>query len=415
MTTKVRKAVILGVKLLVAGVLLAWVISQVHWDDYVQTADGKMYAVVGKPDPMAKQVKVVEVQKWQPWKRSEVDRSVSSFEFAGTKNENLPADQKPVTFEQVKRRGMHSALDQMNTWLLLLACAGFLCSVLIIAVRWWLLLGLQDVRIKLWQAVRLTFLGQFFNYFLPGSVGGDVVKAYYVSKHTHRKASVWVSVFVDRALGLVEVVVLGGVMVSVVLKTGLGSWTDMRRPALVLGVAAAAILAAMTFLFSSRLRRILHLQKLYQRLPIAHHVAAVGDAVRLYRARMGGVAKAIALTFGGQIISISSVACIGMSLHLDTPWYTYFAYVPVIYILTAIPITPGAVGVAEALYTKAFYLASPSGVIVLALLARLVPMFWSLPGAIVYITGPKLPKAKDMEAELNAEEVNPQITQINAD
>ena len=412
MTTKVRKAVVLSVKLLVAVALLGWVISQVHWDDYVQTAGGKMYAVVGHPDPMSKQIEVIQGPLW---KRVQVIAPVSDFDFAAKKSGVLPEGQKPVTFGQVERLGVHSALSRMNVTLLLLACMGFLCSVLIIAVRWWLLLGLQDVRVKLWEAVRLTFLGQFFNYFLPGSVGGDLVKAYYVSKHTHRKASVWVSVFVDRALGFVEVVVLGSVMVVVVLNTGLGTWADMRRPALVLGLAAAGIVAALTFLFSSRLRRILHLQKLYQRLPIAHHISAVGDAVRLYRERMGGVVKAIALTFGGQIISISSVACIGMSLHLDTPWYTYFAYVPVIYILTAIPITPGAVGVAEALYTKAFYLANPSGVIVLALLARLIPMFWGLPGAVVYVTGPKLPKAKEMEAELNAEETNPQISQINAD
>ena len=101
---------------------------------------------------------------------------------------------------------------------------------------------------------------------------------------------------------------------------------------------------------------------------------------------------------------IGSIALIGLSLNMDAPWYAYFVYVPVIFIIAAVPITPGAVGLTELLYQMAFAEGcNPSKVIVLALLARLIPMFWGLPGAVVAVTGTKLPKAKDMEAALQVE------------
>ena len=41
-----------------------------------------------------------------------------------------------------------------------------------------------------------------------------------------------------------------------------------------------------------------------------------------------------------------------------------------------------------------------------ALLARIVPMLWGIPGALVAISGPKLPQAETLEAELGIEQTN---------
>ncbi|MCJ7543925.1 MAG: hypothetical protein MUP47_05060, partial [Phycisphaerae bacterium] len=43
---------------------------------------------------------------------------------------------------------------------------------------------------------------------------------------------------------------------------------------------------------------------------------------------------------------------------------------------------------------------SVSQVVALALLVRLMPMFWSLPGAVVAVTGAKVPPSGDIQAEL---------------
>src|SRR4051812_43942172 len=51
-------------------------------------------------------------------------------------------------------------------------------------VRWQFLLRAQSFDLRWSRTFQLTFVGNFFNIALPGSVSGDVVKAYYVSKET---------------------------------------------------------------------------------------------------------------------------------------------------------------------------------------------------------------------------------------
>ena len=47
---------------------------------------------------------------------------------------------------------------------------------------------------------------QFFNAFLLGSTGGDLLKAYYAARETHhKKTEAVVTVFVDRIIGLFSV------------------------------------------------------------------------------------------------------------------------------------------------------------------------------------------------------------------
>ena len=346
MKNRRNKALLLVVKCAVALALLAWVFSKVQLHDSVQvTPEGSEYA----------------------------------------------------------RLGLLSIAGRLNWWLLGLAAAGFALSLLIVAVRWWLLLRIQRIRIRLWEAVRLTFLGQFFNAVVPGVVGGDLVKAYYVSKHTPKKGAVVLSVFVDRVMGLTELTVMAAAMIVIVLVGGIEQFGRIRIAAVSMLVVFLVVVAILALLLSRGLRRRLRLQKLYQRLPLAHHIAAAGDAAVLYRRRLKWLLRAVLITFGAHIVWVGSIALVGTSLSLQVPWYSYFLYVPLIYIIGAVPLTPGGVGIIENFYL--IFLVSPpavgvSEVFALSVLARLIPMVWGLPGAAVAVTGPKLPKTEAIQAEL---------------
>src|SRR5262245_24921429 len=47
--------------------------------------------------------------------------------------------------------------------------------------RWYLLVRAVDLPFTLWNAFRLGMVGTFYNTFLPGSIGGDIVKAYFIA------------------------------------------------------------------------------------------------------------------------------------------------------------------------------------------------------------------------------------------
>jgi uncharacterized protein (TIRG00374 family) len=389
MNRTARKTLILLAKAGIAIVLLAWVLGKVHWRDYVQVrADGRTYPVLADLGGLGK-APAIRIAAGPAWSSRPEVRPAGDF---------VP---RPGGVEVV-RPGFVTSLCRINVPLAALGALGFGASVVLTAMRWWILLKIQGIHIRPWESVRLTFLGQFFNAVVPGTVGGDLVKAYYVAKHTHKAAAVLVSVFVDRLFGLVGLAMVAAVMLAVVLATGIETFQRVRLPVTCVGVVLAAVAALLAFLFSGRFRRALRLERLYQRLPVARHFVAAGDAVQLYRRRLGSMTGTVLLTFAAHLGFVGFVALTGLSLSLPTAWYNYFVYVPLVYIIGSVPLTPGGVGWIENWYVKFFQTATcgASAIMVLALLARLIPVLWGLPGAVVAVTGSKVPAVDSMQAEL---------------
>ena len=395
MKHKYRNSLLIGMKIIIAMVLLAWVLGKVYWRDYVQSGTGESYAVICEKSVAGRvEYEVATGMLW--WRGSE---TISQSELH-------PLDVKSGKYV---RMGFASSIRSANIALLITATFGILIGLLIVTVRWWLLLGIQGINVRLWEVIRLSFLGQFFNYIVPGTVGGDLVKAYYVSKHVpDKKAAVLVSVFIDRVLGFTALAMMAAVVIVVVLVARLRSFTEMRRSVFVIIAVIAAISLMLIFLLSGRFRRILHLQKLYRRFSIAHHISAMGDAVGLYRKNLKLLCKAVVLSMTTHVFFIGSIALIGISLSLPVPWFIYFVFVPLICIAGVVPLTPGGVGLIEGLYV-AFFVSATCGaseVLVLALLVRFLPMVWALPGIVVAVTGPKLPSKRTLQTELDIEQIS---------
>jgi uncharacterized membrane protein YbhN (UPF0104 family) len=92
--------------------------------------------------------------------------------------------------------------------LLLMGLALFVC-----VIRWRIVLEAQGLHLPLGRATRISLVAQFFNSFLLGSTGGDLIKAYYAARETHHKKTEAVTtVFVDRLVGLWAMLLFAGLM-----------------------------------------------------------------------------------------------------------------------------------------------------------------------------------------------------------
>src|SRR2546430_5831995 len=77
------------------------------------------------------------------------------------------------------------------------------------AFRWHVLLKVQKIRLSLPRLSGLFFIGMFYNQFLPGGTGGDIIKSYYLLKETPaKKAGALLAVVFDRFIGLVALVAI---------------------------------------------------------------------------------------------------------------------------------------------------------------------------------------------------------------
>jgi uncharacterized protein (TIRG00374 family) len=94
-------------------------------------------------------------------------------------------------------------------WLIPFAFGTVFLLILINNYRWQLLLEGQSIPTHVKQTLPLTFIGLFFNLAMPGSVGGDVMKAYFIAKEQPgTKLRAATTVLMDRIVGLYAMSVL---------------------------------------------------------------------------------------------------------------------------------------------------------------------------------------------------------------
>src|SRR5690606_385583 len=85
-------------------------------------------------------------------------------------------------FSKVEPRDLHQALLQSNPLFLILAFIAYSCSVVIGSSRLNGFFGGVGLRLSERYNFKLYLLGLFYNLFLPGGVGGDGYKVYFLRR-----------------------------------------------------------------------------------------------------------------------------------------------------------------------------------------------------------------------------------------
>ena len=305
--------------------------------------------------------------------------------------------------------GFFDLLAEADASLLLLGLLLAAVSIPVSAYRWWGLLRAAAVPMPYLRTLRLTYVGNFFNYCIPvGSTGGDVVKAWYAGRGhgrgTGKKTAVWLSVFVDRCSGLFGLLVLAALV-------GLTQLGDPQIRPLVGGVGAAvAAGVAAVFVYGwGPSFRLLGLRRL-ESLP---GVGGVFAAAQVYRDRkMRPVARAIALTLVVHGLLTASAACAGLALGLGehTTLGRLLVVLPLCIASAAVPLTYQGLGVMEALAisTLAAGDAADNGIVGMLLFLRGYQLSSGLVGAALLLASPvKDAPGEDAPGEDAPEEGSP--------
>jgi hypothetical protein len=200
-----------------------------------------------------------------------------------------------------------------NRELLFAALAIFPITYLLTGLRWHLLLKAVDINVGIARAFVINMVGAFYNTFLPGSTGGDVVKAVYAAKlaPNHRTRAV-MTVLIDRIIGLLGLVILGGSMAAYIALSPHVPNDPVARRCAQVAVGALAILAAtvmgLIVLFTPSIRRFTGFDFVLARLPakVRERVEKALHTLELYRRRPGVVLAALLITFPVHITVIAS-------------------------------------------------------------------------------------------------------------
>jgi uncharacterized protein (TIRG00374 family) len=281
-------------------------------------------------------------------------------------------------------------------------CGGI--PALLGVIRWRWILHVQGLEVRFPRLFSITFIGLFFNAFMLGSTGGDVVKAWYVAHETHhKKAESVATVVVDRLIGLLALFIIALVMMGIYYKRVFEDpkllWFAVATLAVVLATVAITIVG----LWRGLADKFPRLRAWLQRLPRYDMLRRLVEAYRVYASHPVVLTKTMLISFAVHFFSMLSIVCIGYGLGIrSAKLIDYFLYLPIINSVTAVPITISGFGLREGMYMKMFAevgVAEPAA-LVMSLLGYLAALFWSIVGGGFFLTHRKeLPQAEQMSKE----------------
>lgn len=296
------------------------------------------------------------------------------------------------------RQALLAALSNVNYAYLALALALFILAIISNAVKWQILLRAQGVPVPLTPITNLTFVGAFFNNFLPANVGGDVVRGIFLARYIERNADAAVSVVVDKVIGLLAfmftAVVAAFVAVWLVTQDQRGLADNEAIVQNLTQIEVAAVLGTLiiaggfAIMLSQRLRafggRVFDIKLLAPLAPIYHQLSNAFGAYRYqYKALLLAFVVGLLNPILTGLVDIAIVAAMGENIN---PVYIFLLN-PIIAVALILPVSIGGLGTGSGLYIFFYGLVGVTQPIAfaLSLFKQLIIYLGSLPGGLLWL------------------------------
>ena len=215
-----------------------------------------------------------------------------------------------------------------------------------VAVRWNLVIVAMDRVCAVARLVRYTFIGIFFNLLYPTALGGDVVRGFFLHRHGASRYVAVGSVFLDRFLG---VSAMGCMAVFFLLLAG--DIVGDRVARLSIQALPFVCLAVALLLFWKR-----------DEAPAADDGRSLIKRLMRTRALLASqfaankrrFTCAFLLSFAIQLISIGGIFLAARSLGCREPFTSFAVFLPLVSLLSMLPVSIGGFGVREGAFVYFF-------------------------------------------------------------
>jgi len=295
---------------------------------------------------------------------------------------------------------------------LFLAAAVAIVGLLITFLRWHLLVRAIDIPFSRYSAIRLGLAGYYFNTFLPGSIGGDIVKGYAIARDPGRRTRALTTIAMDRVIGLWALILFVAILGSIfwILQDPI-----VHNPKLMAIVifsmvfvgVSTTIWILLTFLpdaVAARFAdRIAGIKK------IGGPLAELWRACWMYHKQWRAVLIAVLMSLAGHTcwvfvfdLSVRTFETPNSEADVGT-LQEHMVIVPVGMTVSAVIPVPGGIGVGDAAYGKLYEMMGKEREYGIAGCMSQRVIFWCL-GFIGYIIYTRMPERVDSEEPLGEKE-----------
>lgn len=219
----------------------------------------------------------------------------------------------------------------------------YMVAAYISSLRWNLLIP-QDMKTN--RLFSLYMIGSFFNHCLPGIIGGDAVKAYYLSKELKVKEAdssrkqektedpsltiAIASVFMDRYIGFSALLT-----VSIIAFPFGAQYLSETPVKLLMPVLLVVFILSSVVVFKFRIGdRFRFLSKVY-------------EYFHMYTKKREALLKAFVYSLFIQLLGIISIYILSKGIALYIPFLFLLIFVPIIILISFIPVSISGIGLRE--------------------------------------------------------------------
>jgi uncharacterized membrane protein YbhN (UPF0104 family) len=244
-----------------------------------------------------------------------------------------------LVFSKISITNFVKEIRVINVKMLILAAILYLSTMLFSTIRWLYFVKTKKSFLELFE---LYMIGTFFNLFMPGTVGGDVIKVYYLYKEENRKTEPLVSVFMERYMGLCALMTISSIGLIFGYEYIKGTNITMLF-CLTLSLFIIGTLFVVYFPY----------EKLYSKLERARLT------IRSYFSDIKTILVTYCLSLIVQGIGVIVVYILSKGLSIELNIKYFLIFIPLITVISMLPVSLSGFGVREYSF---FYLFGKFGV-----------------------------------------------------
>jgi uncharacterized protein (TIRG00374 family) len=268
----------------------------------------------------------------------------------------------------------------VDLFLFVLAFIVYFFAIYIFAFRWNKINEMYQVQRPINELSKHHFIAFFFNNFLPSSVGGDFWRVKYLIEITDKKTKSLVIVILERIAGFIATFIIGSASI-IVFKDYFGHDFVVESLVLILFSYIIVIL-----IFTKKTYYLL--DKIINKFSFKFKDKMLSsiDMLKVIPNFKKQFLLAIMFSFFSILIYSLSCTLIIYSLQNSIEYWQILVIIPMVYIITMIPISINGLGLREGVYISAlqFFAISKPDAVAIAFLLTFQQLLLSLIGGVLF-------------------------------
>ncbi len=249
--------------------------------------------------------------------------------------------------------------------------------------RWRMLMRPIMPILTLGRLFGIYCIGLFFNLTFPTVVGGDVVKMYYAGKPSRKFAASFAATFLDRDAGMLAMMIIACAAAVI---------SPLRAPGIpvrliIWSATVVFVLANIAIFTPAAHRRVTGLLDRFKMSRLAVRIDTLSDTFQVMGKHRMVLVNSLIISLANQFLAISINWIMAEGLHIHVPLFYYFLFIPVVTLISMIPVSLNGMGLREYAFLSLFGSigVDREAAIALGLLSSMTIFLSAIPGGMIYV------------------------------